>query len=104
MGTMRQLQINQQTELFFNTINLSGELLEKARKECAKAEVEILTFFINNHTQSFTPLEVCDRVGGLFTSVRRAITNLTNRGYLEKTEEQKKERYGKVNFCWKIKL
>lgn len=93
-----------QTEIFFNTVDIKGEALEKAKVNCAKQEIEVLEFYVNNNTQSFTPLQVWDHVGGLFTSVRRSITNLTNRGYLVKTSEQIVERYGQKNHKWKIRL
>lgn len=89
---------------FYNTIGLEGELLKKAQEECGEKDAEILTFFINNHTQSYTPLEVWDRVGGLFTSVRRSISTLTKRGFLEKTSQRIQERFGKVNYKWRVKI
>ena len=87
---------------FFNTVNLQGEVLARARKECADQDVRVLEVFLVNHTRNFTPWEVCEQVDGiLFTSVRRSITTLTAKGYLEKTEEQRAERYGKPNYCWR---
>jgi hypothetical protein len=93
-----------QLEIFHNTINLTGEMLQKARLDCAQQDVEVLQFFINNHTQAFTPWEVCDNISGLFTSIRRSITTLTAKGYLYNTGKQKAERYGRPNYTWKIKI
>lgn len=89
---------------FFNTISLQGEVLKKAQEECGEKDAEILTFFINNHTQSYTPLQVCDQVGGLFTSVRRSISTLTKRGFLVKTTERVMERFGQVNYKWRVNI
>ena len=89
---------------FFNTINLTGAQLAKAHLECGKQDIKVLEHFIYNHTKNFTPWEVCESVGGLFTSVRRSITNLTAKGYLVKLDEQRQERYGKPNYCWRAKL
>ena len=37
------------------------------------------------------------------TSIRRAITNLTNDEKLVKTDNQKTGPYGKPSYCWKLK-
>lgn len=89
---------------FYNTIGLEGELLRKAQEECGEKDAEVLTFFINNHTNSYTPLQVWDSVGGLFTSVRRSISTLTKRKFLVKTGEKIQERFGKVNYKWRYNI
>ena len=36
------------------------------------------------------------------TSIRRAITNLTTRGVLVKSDNMKMGRHGKMNHCWEL--
>lgn len=97
-----------QAELnFFNTINLSGNELTVAKDNCNKQEQRILG--IMKIGQPMTPFEVQLFYNSLYdeipiTSVRRAITCLTKKGYLAKKDEMKIEMYGTKNHCWeKIK-
>ena len=99
---------------YHNTVKLSGRELEIAREDCKKDEMEILEFFL----KELSNLSPCDVWVQLYqghmtqnqgkkpiTSVRRAITDLTDKGYLEKgTEEQQKIGYfgRKVN-TWHLK-
>jgi predicted transcriptional regulator len=51
-----------------------------------------------------TPFDVQDDVGHHvpITSIRRAITNLTQKGILIKSEVTKMGRHGKMNYCWEL--
>ena len=61
--------------------------------------------FADNPDRALTPFEVWAAVlpDVPITSVRRAITCLTDDGKLEKVNRLKPERYGKPNYLWKLK-
>lgn len=89
---------------FYNTIDEEGEVLVKSREDVDKQEDLVLDFFRQHPRDSFIPPEVRDAILPLapITSVRRAITNLTQDDYLEKTEEQKLGLWGKMNYKWRL--
>jgi len=91
---------------FYNTINAEGAALELARAATQKQDVRIETLFTLRG--SSTPAEIHSAYVKVFgdcplTSIRRSITNLTERGVLEKTEIMRQGSYGKLNYVWKIK-
>lgn len=91
---------------FYNTINAEGVLLELARAATEKQDVRIEAIF--KHKGASTPAEIHSLYVKLFgdcplTSIRRSITNLTERGVLEKTEIMRQGSYGKPNYVWKMK-
>lgn len=89
--------------MFFNTNNTNGNQLKLEWANANKQEEEIITFFSKNPNILYTPFEVQDEVFGQkvpITSIRRAITNLTTKGRLRKTDHTKKGVYGKPNYCW----
>ena len=75
--------------------------MEKAKGQ----ELLILTFFVKHKGELFTPSEVQDRLEepSILTSIRRAMTNLTKRGFLEKTDIKRQGKFGRPNFCWRLK-
>ena len=92
---------------FYNTIDEKEPQLEISRAQVTLQERRVLAI-MGDFPKGMTPFEVYDLYavdhGKVpITSIRRAITNLTNGGYLEKTEGQVVERWGKVNYVWKIK-
>jgi len=89
---------------FHNTIDYTGELLLKAEQNARKQEDKILIFFVSKPGERFTPFEIQKAVlpYAPVTSVRRAMTNLTTKGYLIKTDDQKLEEWGKHNYLWKL--
>ena len=92
---------------FYNTLKYEGEKLIESMASCNRQEDLILEYFRQYDYRGFTPFEVWK---SLFTpmvpitSVRRGITNLTDSGYLIKTDQQKTERYGKANYVWRYKM
>lgn len=100
--------MNNQTELFFfNTIHLSGDSLEEAKANVENQGNKILSI-LKREDRALTPFEVSKLYDGLYrpcpiTSIRRAMSDLTRVGFLEKTHEKKEEKYGKSNFKWRIK-
>lgn len=89
---------------FFNTINLSSEPLAEATGQTIKQNDRVYGLFVSYG--KMTPLE-CSRVYNdnyphcPETSIRRAITCLTDQGKLEMLDQMKVEKYGKPNHYWK---
>ena len=92
----------QQNKLYFNTTNLSGEDLKESIAGAFKQE-EIIISLYKRHG-SLSPSDVLKLLDFKYpiTSVRRAITNLTTKHYLIKTEVQKKGLYGKAEYIWAL--
>lgn len=92
---------------FHNTIEEQGENLRSSEKAAKGQEEIIYNFFVNNPDSVLTPPEVQIQAGmtnAPLTSVRRSITNLTNKGLLTKTKAQRKGIYGKPNYVWKLSV
>ena len=89
---------------FFNTIRLKGQELVDAEWQAMSQEEKVYLLFADNPDREFTPFEVWARVlpDVPITSVRRAITCLTEDGRLEKLTTLKGERYGKPNHVWRL--
>lgn len=90
--------------LFHNTINESGEKLIAHEINCKNQEDRILKIFLDVNLR-MTPFDVAEEYKKLYkeipiTSVRRAITNLTEQNKLIKTPYMKEEKLGKPNFTW----
>ena len=89
---------------FYNTTGLAGERLER-RIEQAESQEEVVEALFEAHPAArLTPFEVQEAVlpGSPITSVRRAITNLTDQGVLRKTDYQKEGPYGDPNYTWTL--
>jgi hypothetical protein len=89
---------------YYNTTNQAGAALKRSRKSCGEQETLIAEMFRSHgrlspsqahrlYPDNATPL----------TSIRRAITVLTNKGLLQKTDEQVRGVYGKPEYIWKYK-
>jgi len=98
---------------FYNTTQLKNGDLDRAKKKASSQQERILAFFMSNPGRLFTPDEVWTHVFPVrdfgddsrntpITSIRRAITNLTKAGYLEKTHQMKSGYYDKLVYCWKL--
>ena len=63
-------------------------------------------YFRDNPRAELTPFEIKTtlRMRAPITSIRRAITDLTNEGKLEKTSTLKSGDYGKKCHCWRLKV
>ena len=96
--------------MFYNTIDLTGQELEKAKAQTLKQEELIAAIFKKNCTKEISPsqiLEITNRHYGLnwpLTSIRRAITNLTEENTLVKLKTMKEGIYGKPEHTWKFNL
>lgn len=88
---------------FFNT-NLTEEPELTKRKEKALIQEDVIIELFRKH-KTLTASEALNYSGDIWpiTSVRRAITNLTTKGFLIKTDDTKigiygaKERYYQIN-------
>ena len=90
---------------YYNTTGLSGEALEKQTVKTGTQNWRILQWFKNNPGE-WTPSEVWQRInlpGVPLTSIRRAITDLTDLYYLVKTDTMRQGLYGKPEGCWRVK-
>lgn len=91
---------------YHNTTSEGGESLRTYRQIARGQDREVLDFFATRKTNPSTPSEVHDalyagqRGNTPLTSVRRAITNLTNAGLLKKTNLKKRGVYGRPEGCW----
>jgi len=90
---------------YYNTTNEAGDQLKESTKKTGNQYERILAFFKKNDTQLLTPPQIRGYVFGNsvpLTSVRRAVTDLTNDGKLTMTQVMRKGEYGKLNHCWKL--
>lgn len=87
----------------FNTTKESGQTLINFCDKAKSQQEIILEFMKNNPRQAFTPFDI---LKALFspnvpvTSIRRAMSNLSEAGLIIKTSMKVLEQYGKVNFKW----
>ena len=89
---------------FYNTTGLAGEQLERRIEQAESQEEAVEALFEAHPAAALTPFEVQRAVlpGSPITSVRRAITNLTDQGVLRKTDHQKEGPYGDPNYTWTL--
>lgn len=79
--------------------------LRKGKRQAARQEDIVLQFFERHPNEGFTPFALQSAMGTNWpiTSVRRALTDLTNEGKLEKhVEQQRIEVYGVRNCVWRL--
>lgn len=93
------------TNHYHNTIPERGAVLETYEAKACKQDEIVKRLFEQHPTATFTPYEVWLRLGQQWplTSVRRAITNLTNDGVLVMTDQTRAGGYGRNNNVWKLK-
>ena len=89
---------------YYNTNSETGDTLTTSRTRVNVQEREIIAVFNGRPGRKMTPFDVQDDVGHHvpITSIRRAITILTSRGLLTKSDAMKLGRYGKMNHCWEL--
>jgi hypothetical protein len=89
---------------FFNTPGLKGRELKGQQIKKGTQNAEILDLFKKEDPDGLTPWDVYRLLDGFVSivSIRRAITTLTYQGYLEKTEEQRLEGEGILNYVWRL--
>jgi len=89
--------------VFFNTVKLPAPELKAEKVQASIQNDRVLEIF--RAKGKLTPLEAWRAYCDVFpecpaTSIRRSITVLTGLGLLTKTNEMKKEIYGKPNYIW----
>lgn len=91
---------------YFNTNDLAGKDLARANAQADRQEDAVLAHFRRYPRALFTPEEIHRAVlpDAPLTSARRAITNLTTEGELVKTQSQRKGKYGKPVYCWRLNV
>ena len=93
--------------MYYNTLVSTGNKLREYKEKSNKQEDLILELFKLNPKLELSPFEVqtvLKRFNVLrvpITSIRRAITDLTNNSKLVKTTTRKLGPYGRDSFCWK---
>jgi Fe2+ or Zn2+ uptake regulation protein len=90
---------------YYNTNRESGETLVASERQARNQRLSILAFFEQHPGSLFAPHQVQQRVlpTAPLTSVRRAMTNLTDEGHLEKTREMEYGTYGKQVHRWRLR-
>jgi len=91
--------------MYHNSTESTQPELAEYRAAAASQEVKVLAAFLENPSAPATPSMVLSWVfnGSVpITSVRRALTNLTNSGDLVKTEFQVAGPYGRPEFIWEL--
>lgn len=84
---------------YFNTTNESGKQLEIFNESAKNQEEQILNLM--KIYKKLSPSDVNKYFTNYpLTSVRRALTNLSNQGKLIKTNEKKIGIYGRDEFIW----
>ena len=96
--------------MFYNTTNETGETLKESKaKAITQNELIIHVFNTWREQNGLTPSELNKILiehwdtNWPITSIRRALTTLTDDGNLVKTNDLRKGVYGKKEHVWKIK-
>jgi hypothetical protein len=97
--------------MFHNTINLEGFELYNANDKTNEQEKIVHLLFEKNPGIKWTPSKAHEILTDYriihprtpLTSIRRAITNLTNDGYLTKLDEYEKGSFGIREHLWMLK-
>jgi len=89
---------------YYNTTEETGSELAESHAKAKTQEQKILLCF---HAQG-NPLSasvLCEMLNDAYpiTSIRRALTDMTNQGDLEKTEKKVMGRYGKKEHQWRLR-
>lgn len=95
---------------YYNTNHEAGDTLLESRGRVSRQEDLVLTVFWLHPERNFAPHEIQEiladpRIAGRhypLTSIRRAITNLTETGRLVKTEKMRWGTFGKKVHTWKL--
>jgi hypothetical protein len=94
--------------MFYNTIDLTGADLEKAKADTLKQEELIQAIYKRNASKAISPSQILEVVNTHYslnwplTSIRRAITDLTNEDALIKLPGMIEGIYGKPEHLWKF--
>lgn len=91
---------------FHNSTGESEQLAIQYERAAKRQECKIIDFFLRNPTGKFTPSEI---LAILFsdtkppiTSIRRAMTNLTDQHQLTRSDETAKGPHGRAEHYWQV--
>lgn len=89
-------------DAFYNTTHESGATLAEYEAKAATQDEVITAIYESHWPKPLSPSQVHNLMGGKcpLTSVRRSITNLTNRNVLSKTMDKHQGAYGRPEYCW----
>lgn len=90
---------------YYNTNRESGMTLRDSKRRAYTQEERVHQFFQGHRGELFTPDDIHTMVfeGQCpLTSVRRAMTNLTTAGYLEKLLIRRRGTYDKMVHTWRL--
>ncbi len=91
---------------YFNTTRIDDKLLE-AGLAATRTQEEYILLLWRVRQRAFTPSEMTTMCSGYgktwpMTSVRRAISNLTDEGFLVRLDRQKIGIYGRPEHFWRL--
>ena len=88
---------------YYNTTDQTGEELQTSHQKTKKQDELIYEYFLSSE-EPLSPSMVQNNLNlnCPITSVRRAITNLTKDGLIEKTNSYVTGSYGKKEHLWKL--
>ena len=89
---------------FYNTINESGNELKNSNQKARSQEDLIYSYFLT-FGKPLSPSQILEKLklNCPITSVRRALTNLTNDEKLVKTDDFVKGNFGKREHLWRLR-
>lgn len=93
--------------MYYNTNKETGKTLKRSHKKANSQEQMILAIFKESPRAKFTPEAVLKKLQAVhlnypITSIRRAMSNLKDDGYLVKTTDKAKGDWGKKVHLWKL--
>jgi len=92
------------SDQWYNTTHEQGQKLEDLNQKASGQQERILQYFKENRQHSFTPHQINEVFPEYpITSIRRAMSNLTQQERLIKTDRKVMGKYGADNYCWKYK-
>lgn len=89
---------------YYNTTHALGADLRRHTGKAETQEKRILDYLLSKAPQAFSPSQlhlIIFLESVPLTSVRRALSDLTNELKIEKTAEQKTGKYGRPEYCWR---
>ena len=88
---------------FYETIEQTSSALKESNKKTRKQEELIFDLFVKRN-QPLSPSMVLSESGlnCPITSIRRAMTDLTNSGHIVKTDRQVRGMYNKPEHLWEL--
>ena len=90
---------------YYNTNHEVGDELAESREKASRQRDLVLALFRSNPGASMAPHQVLRAVavaGTPITSIRRAMTDLTALGHLEKTSDMVMGDFGKKVHTWRL--